>query len=280
MSSMRQLLALLCAITSTVSVSISEDEATKADGSREEMSALARRVQVEILDRDGIGARSAQWVEQPVLRYTDELRNIHDSMIWVWSDGGRPVAVQKLEHADHLPNTPLWCWCFTSLTEARVRVKWPDAPSPFTSSMPVEFSALADAPQPGPDKTAWQRQFRAIARQFSGAAYAADNASRIDALRLMPKPIMEYEAQEQGVLVGAVFAMATGTNPNVLVTIELRESADRGRTWYYAVGRMSANGLTLKYRDRELWSGPLAAPAVHETWTFRFSPRSLKGSGE
>ena len=280
MRSMRQLVALQCVITSTAFVSVSEDEDEKANRSREEMSALARRVQVEILHRDGIGVRSAKWVEQPVFRYSDELRHIHDSMIWVWTDGGRPVAMQKLEIADHIPNTPLWCWCFTSLTEARVRVTWPDAPSPFTSSMPVEFSSLAEAPEPGPDKAAWQRQFRTIARQFSGVAYAGRDGSRLDALRLLPKPILEYEAKDQRVLVGAVFAMATGTNPNVLLTIELRESEGGVRKWYYAVGRMSADGFTLKYGDRELWSGPDAAPAVHETWTYLFLPRSLKGSGE
>lgn len=79
------------------------DEADgKADAERKaeslaEMTEIVNRTTVKILTV-GDGDREAKRIEKPVFRYTDQAARILDSTLWVWQDGGRPVAIQKIEN--------------------------------------------------------------------------------------------------------------------------------------------------------------------------------------
>jgi adenylate cyclase len=52
---------------------------------------------------------------------------------------------------------------------------------------------------------------------------------------------------------GAVFAHAVGTNPDCLVILRLVESQE-GPRWEFAAAHLTTAGLTLTYRDQEVWS--------------------------
>jgi hypothetical protein len=80
-------------------------------------------------------------------------------------------------------------------------------------------------------------------------------------LRLMDQPVYQYGAGPDGLLDGSLFAFVVGTDPEVLLLIEARETTD-GREWHYALARMNRDAMRVRFRDREVWS----APPLEKPW--------------
>ncbi len=183
--------------------------------------------------------------------------------------GGRPVAIQKIENNAY--SKPVgWTYCFASLSaEDRVRVRWPNAP-PYESREPgVKFKPVSDAPEPAEAKGGRDRQFGAIARRFTCDAYTGLNGRNIRHLQLLPRPIPEYSDEESGIVTGAIFAFATGTNPDALLLLEVNSTDEEKPSWRYAGVQMTNSGVELKYDGVELWTAkPEPRPRHFPTWTY------------
>ena len=106
---------------------------------------------------------------------------------------------------------------------------------------------------------------RQISRQFS----ASDGTE----LRLMPRPLMEFKAEKQQVPYGAVFAFATGTNPSLLLILQVEETA-AGKRWMYRPVHMTAVELTLNHNGEPIWKGVGQKPSEASTWGYFFTYRS------
>jgi hypothetical protein len=189
-------------------------------------------------------------------------------------DRGRPAAIQKIENNFHSPKNPTWTYCFASLSEELVRATWPNAAAAYETSKPgVTFEPVPDAPEPGKGPTAWDRQCREIARAFSVKAfYQPDKFT--ETFRLLPRAVYEYESKEDGILRGKIFGMASGTNPDALLIIELRQKKDEPPQWHYAGAQMTSHGVALFHRDKKVWTGdPQPRAGRFENWTYMFLPR-------
>ena len=76
-------------------------------------------------------------------------------------------------------------------------------------------------------------------------------------LHLLNQPIYSYSDPDHGLLDAAVFAISYGTNPEILVQVEARES-DGKRQWRVAFSRLSAAEVTVRLKDQEIWKvGPI-----------------------
>lgn len=263
------LLALCFAIFGRIA--FAQDEESEKEASLQVMKGILEKTTLEILADDE--TRKAKLVGNPVFRYSDLPRNIHDSTLWIWRDGngGRPVALQKIEDNNHTR----WTYCFASMCEDRVRVIWPNTPQYKSTESGVSFSLVPDAPKPRTGKTAVKTQLRGIARQFSIKLYSGPKHRFIGPARFLPRPIVEYEDKKHNVIAGAVFGYATGTNPDVLVMVELHTTAQSNRPqWHYAVQRLTNAEITMNYGTRELKSIDWQQyPRAYPNWTFKFIPR-------
>jgi hypothetical protein len=224
------------------------------------------------------GERQPKLADAPVFRYDDQPRHFIDATMWVWTDQGRPVAFEKIEAMTR--GSPEWGYCFTSVAENLLTVKWDDGRE-FRSTAPgVEYLPLPDAPPVPMQNAARKLAARRLVRDFSARILSDDSANNWEEMRLLPTPILEYRSSERDEYLGAVFGLTTnGTNPDVLILLEPRES-DGKPVWHYGVGRMTIGGVTLKYADKTVWQVDFypPRPTAFPTWTFFYTRRDEPSS--
>jgi hypothetical protein len=101
---------------------------------------------------------------------------------------------------------------------------------------------------------------RALARKFTGyLAEPGEADDKFTELRLMAGPLHRYEATDGSGREGAVFALVTTTDPEIVLLIESRKGKG-GREWVWAAARMHYRPLQLKLADKVVWEVPAAAP--------------------
>jgi hypothetical protein len=257
---------VLCASLSEPGVSASDDQDEQPRARRlERMRTLAEQTKVRFEN----GERAPELVGNPVFRYDDQPRRFIDATMWVWTDAGRPIAIEKIE-AMRQDARPRWGYCFASLARETLSVEWANGRR-FRSTAPgVEFRPLHDEPSVAQRTSERARQVRSLARGFSARILTDAGAQNSEAMRLLATPIYEYTEPATDVLAGAVFGFTTsGTNPDLLVVLEARGEKDHLH-WQFAPARVTAGGVTLSYRDQEVWEVPHVEPraASFPTWTF------------
>ncbi len=123
----------------------------------------------------------------------------------------------------------------------------------------IEFAVLEDAPPPSSAKFARLRQMRSLAGEFSVDATVRNDHSVTRRLRVLTQPIFRYDSRDPQVLDGAIFAFVEGTDPELLIAIEARKTAD-GFQWQYAIGRMNSIRFEVRRNDKVVWKGEQLAP--------------------
>ena len=93
---------------------------------------------------------------------------------------------------------------------------------------------------------------KAIAERYEVAAIERDQKTQ---LRLMVQPLYRYTDEKQGIIDGAVFSYAAGTNPEVLLLLECR-GVDANLSWYAAFARFGANRLEANSGATSVWESP------------------------
>jgi len=116
----------------------------------------------------------------------------------------------------------------------------------------VEWKTLTDAPAPRSVPALRLAQMRQQAQRISAAT--REGAGRRQ-LRLLPQPAYHYACPEDGVLDGALFVFAKGTNPELLLLLEARMN-EEGASWHYATARMTINEIEVRYDDEDLETKP------------------------
>lgn len=237
-----------------------------------EMQSLAQQTKVSYQG----STTSLKLADKPVFRYDDQPRRFIDATMWIWTDGGRPVACQKIEaKLEFNTGEPLWGYCFTSLSTEKLGVAWADR-SYHSTEPGITFTPLTDAPPPAAGAAQRRRQIRELARGFTGRILQNPRTGDSSEMRLFSTPIFEYTEPTSKLLTGAVVGFETnGTNPDVLVLIEVGGSAEKPQ-WQFAPARMTTGGVTLNYRDRKVWEAPFVEPGQgpFSNWLFFQTPRT------
>lgn len=208
-------------------------------------------------------------VEQPLLRWSQPIRGGDDGAVYLWLKDKRPAAIGTIFAWPHPDGDSVVAYEFHSLVatplEARRRgsLFW----SPKTGG--ISFKPVPEAQPPSDSEAKRNLQLRAIARRFRGATKTNEGVER--ALRLLPKPIYEYggATKEAGASAGraipegALFVLAQGTDPEVLILIEARRQDD-GDRWEYSCARFSDLATVVRIGDAEVWSVERANPKPTE----------------
>ncbi len=241
-------------------------QAADSKASLEELQKRAGTTQLSLLTAEGVaaGGTDIKLVEKPLFRYSDELRQIEDAGIWVWTEHDRPVAAMKVERykAGRLP-TP-WLYCFTSLSSELVRAEWADA-APFQARQPgVKWHPLDD--EPAATRPARLVQMRELARRFSAEILSDPAGTERTQMRLLTRPLYRYDESSE-VRDGALFGFTgTGTNPDLFLLFDLPPTGG----WRFGAVSMTAEGVRLKLKDDLVYESPHTGGRgkVFDTWCY------------
>jgi hypothetical protein len=188
---------------------------------------------------------------QPLLRWTDPARTgtpIKDGTLWAWGMTGRPAALLTQESYGGR-----WAFELISASNDLVEVvtdrgwRWSPEESAF------QLRKFEDSQSPADNTRVRLAQMRALARRFEIAQIGHD-MTRYD-LRFMPRPIHRYNDASTGLIDGAFFVYAWGTNPEAIVVIECHR-ARVVNTWSYGFLPITVARIEATIDGKNVWSRP------------------------
>lgn len=186
----------------------------------------------------------------PVLRYSDPGGITTDASVWVWGGPGRPAIVAGIFFLTQEGRDPKWSCELLSLADAGVavhsRVGWSWTPD----KSDLAWQTLED--RPGDSDRQRLRQMKEIALRFEVSTFEGTNKTQ---LRLMVQPLCRYADEQRGLLGGAIFSFAAGTNPEVLLLVECRKNGE-ALQWHAAFTRFGANPCQARRGEAVVWERP------------------------
>lgn len=186
---------------------------------------------------------------KPVLRFDDTVTLSLQGLVYVWTDDKeRPLAIASLFiRADGARVDE-----FQSLaTAGELTAEFAGAIVWQPKSPGLEFQPLAGKDEVPKSKELRLSAMRNIARRFT--ASVTDRATGRQELRLLTQPLHRYQNADAGLVGGALFGFAKGTNPEVLLVVEARTEGGRA-AWHYALTRMTERECFARYNDEDLWT--------------------------
>jgi hypothetical protein len=97
------------------------------------------------------------------------------------------------------------------------------------------------------------QQMKDLAKQLT-ASYGGGPDQKGLELRLLPEPMHRYADAGSGLLDGAIFVFAHGSNPEIVLLVEARGQGKSGAKWHYGFARLSAAGLSVSLAGRDVWT--------------------------
>ena len=190
--------------------------------------------------------------DEPLLRWAGAFGNSGGGALFVWTrSDGRPAAVAQ----SFLTSDRLWLHEFQSLSEGTFRFTKDGAPAWTPEKAGIEPKPLPGAPDPAASEVGRLVQMRSLARRFT----ATDRFEERGAyeLRLLATPVFRYAGGP--VRDGGLFALVNGTDPEVLLMLESRETA-AGPKWHYALAPMTGYAVEATLDGRPVWDMPFRKP--------------------
>jgi hypothetical protein len=214
------------------------------------------------------GDDATRLIADPILRWSNPVAQEEDAGLFLWTRQGRPLAA-----AQFFVRKNLWMHEFQSLSESPFQVDW----SGQTIWAPRQAGLIfhVDPDSPPPDGTAIRRlrQMRTVAESFTASVeFQYDKDSHYE-LRLLPQPVYRYGSAEGKVLDGTLWAFVQGTNPEVLLLVESRPSADDTLRWNYAFAAMTSYPAEAKRKGTSVWKvgrQPIPTPDARGPYIFRY----------
>jgi hypothetical protein len=195
-------------------------------------------------------------IEKPLLSFGDATRSHQRGSLWAWGDKGRPVAVLELFRDS---DRKKWVCSLCNTSGGKVRAARDGREWWKENESASELKDVPGADAPAADAAQRQRQLKGLAQKFTCHQFWDPNNSRYE-LRRLEKPLLTYRDPDAGILDGAFFVLANGTNPEVLLFLEARANPKDAtkHTWRFAVGRSSHAAIHLLYDEKEVYESPRA----------------------
>jgi hypothetical protein len=219
-----------------------------------------------------VGAESEQRTcelnETPLIHYSDQVRQLPESSLWVWHLDGRPTLFCKVERiVDDQGATKSWQYCCVPATDQKADVEWDREFRWRARNFPFKWSSLPSEPGPRPQAAGRLSQMKAIARQFEGETEQTNIQSK-QTLRLLATPLHRFDSAKSNVLDGAVFGLASnGTNPDALLIIEALAEEMADARWRYAIVGMTGDAVTIRRHHKTVYTKDFSgSPGDHRSW--------------
>lgn len=187
--------------------------------------------------------------ELALLNFTNPERNQERGSVFVWLYESRPVAVGQFFRFDNRKGR-LTKHAFHSLSESPLEVRFEDVMRWSPNEAGVKWQDVPDAPVPAEDHSRRMLQMRQLARRYRLTLTGKQDEKT--ELRLISRPLFEYEPASAGVRSGAIFSFVVATDPEALL---LLEACAAGNVTRYRCGfaRFHFLPITAMDGDREVW---------------------------
>lgn len=231
-------------LTMSCSIATAEPAESPADQRLQTMKAAAKEYVFRGSGAEGMFAVSPE----PLLRFTNPVSGLQAGGFFVWSDAqGRPRAAAQI----FLTADNLWLHEFQSLSPTAFTATL-DGKTAWEPRQPgVQVRPLPMAPPPA--ETAVKRlvQMRDLAKRFS-ASDEFEGRPKSDELRLLTKPLVRFGKEGTDTLDGALFTLAHGTDPELLILFEAIKTDGEYR-WHYSLAPMTGYALKATLDDQPVW---------------------------
>lgn len=222
----------------------------------EKMREIAKSISV--FETNEEQRRTTKLVDQPALKYRDDTRKLFDSTMWIWGTEGRPSAIIAVEFYPQKAQEPKWLYEIASLSTSRIAAERGAELNWKAREPGLKLQVLTDAPAASEKATTRLAQMRQLRRRFA-AHERAPVGGRIE-LQPLAAPLHRYASPKDGLLDGAVFAFANGTNPEVLWIIEAHADKDQKTTWKYGMAQMTGAEVFVDLDQKQIWQCSEADP--------------------
>jgi len=208
--------------------------------------------------------------EAPLIHYSDQVRNLPESSLWIWEHEGLPALFCKIERiAKSDGATKAWQYCCVPGTSDKVDVTWGRNFRWRSRDVSIQWTPLASAQPPRDQTRARLTQMKSMAREFSGHTEQTPTNSRQE-MRLLASPLHQYAAPDRNVVDGAVFGLTSnGTNPDALLLVEALKGGEADSKWRFAAVGMTGDGVEIMYQQKKVWSKPYTdGPGDYRSWVW------------
>jgi hypothetical protein len=251
-----------------------EPEALKLERAARLLKMRALAGQFDITSAAGDDSPQLELRGEPLFRYSDQPRGFLDATLWAWGPPGRPAAVAKVEAALN-GKVPYWQYCVASLADGPLRIDFANQRKLTAPKAGLTLHAFPDGPPPADRPAPRQRQMKDLVARFAATIHARhlDTKELVkQEMRLLPSPIHRYADEKNGLRDGMIFGLTTnGTNPDMLIVIELRGKQDDKPEWHFGIVKMTYSEVHIRLDKSEVYSSPVSEPL--ETWTYFQTPR-------
>lgn len=253
---------LPCCVVAGLSVLAGLSRGEEATADSAEVKETRRLIDAELPRwsfQVGPGKREVKLEPKSLLRWSNPGTGRVFGDLYVATDEGRPMVVMSLFYAWQPANgfhVELHSLTAGELTGRRAgAVTW----SPSRPGMVLK--GVPGSEKPAGTAVARLAQMKGMAREFSVVLEdrRVSDAGEEQALRLLSQPLYRYPAGVPGAVDGGLFAFALGTDPEIFVLLEGRETE-----WQYGLVRMNDGVLTVLYRGKEAQRFERAAERDHE----------------
>ncbi len=211
-------------------------------------------------------------VAEPVQRFNDHTRRIFDGTLWVFGTRRHPETVLKICCYHGRPGFRRYEYCLASLCDGLIEVRWPGELGWSSTKPGIDLHEISGGPKPASTEAGRLLQIKEAFRRFS--ALVTDYADVREEVRRLPRPLHRYRDPESGVQDGAVFAFGSnGTNPDLLLLIELRGPDPTRASWHFMPARLTTSQLDVRLDGKRAWSVPEQwhhGRMAYDTWIVFF----------
>lgn len=195
--------------------------------------------------------RAWQFHDKPVLRWSNPVGGAPDGIVVLWTDGVRPTVVATVFQN----KGGNWVQEYHSLASGPFVVRDGDAVLWEAREEADEFEPVGQVLTPADSRGKRLSQMRDIAREFSAFDdFTTGGQTTRHELRLLSNPIYRYPDADKKVIDGAVFAFVLGTDPELMLALEARETGDGSRIWLSRFEAMTYWPVEVKRDGRSIWS--------------------------
>jgi hypothetical protein len=187
--------------------------------------------------------------EESLFHWGNPARNGEDGAVFVWTLDGRPEVIASV-FTYRYKDTIRRKHEYHSLAAGPLTAEYHGERVWAPQAAGVAFQPVPDAPEPGATPRARLTQMKLLARDFS-ARMEDQNEQKSD-LRLISQPLIRYEPKSKDVLDGALFSFSLGTDPEVILLLEVRQGKDHP-VWQFAFARFHYITLAASYKNKDVW---------------------------
>jgi hypothetical protein len=238
------LLALACVTSLLADEPAADDEAVKK-ALLKAATEHAQQLELRLARSDDL----QELIDHPLLTYGDSARANTNGTLWAWGTKGRPLAMMELYQP---ANGDRWVHAITLTSTSTVALKI--TPALKWSPEKTQVAAIKIAGDPPAAKEGQRlRQIKELARRFAAHEFWDPDNSRFE-LRLLVQPVHRYSDPDRELQDGAVFVLAHGTNPEVLLLIEAVGKSVDTASWQCQFARLGSAEMHVSYDDKEVWT--------------------------